>query len=76
MHPSNRADRRYRDRGYAAHLVEDDASARLTIRRRGRIVGEIVVGIPGPGERAPLSFKVKRVRPDGFTAIDELESLD
>jgi hypothetical protein len=76
MNTPDNVDRRYRDGGYRAQLVEDDGGAHLWIRHHGVIVGEIVVGVFEPGSSAPVSIRVTRFQPDELRTVAAIDVFD
>ena len=68
-------DDRYRKRGYSATFTENESGASLDIRRNGKIVCGIGVGIFSGGRDEPVAISIKRFQPSelrNVVTIDEI----
>ncbi|HJZ73177.1 MAG TPA: hypothetical protein VKE51_15640 [Vicinamibacterales bacterium] len=62
-------DTRYKDQGYPASLLEEVFGAFLTIRRNGKIVAEVAIGLFEGGKDSKARVLVKRFQPNELREV-------
>jgi len=66
----------YRKRGYTADAGHFDAGDCLTLKRRGRVIGEVYVGVLPEGPNAPASINIRRFRRDELQRVRVIDDFD
>lgn len=66
----------YRKRGYTADACNLDASDCLTLRRHGKIIAEVYVGVLPEGPHAPASINIRRFKQNEFQRIRVIDDFD
>ena len=60
---------RYQKRGYSTEFGENETGAFMDIRRNGKIVTSVVLGVLSGGEDAPVQMEITRYRRSEFQDV-------